>query len=345
MRPVVALVLCASLTACFPSIDREAWKHSDGQVEGDASLDDAPPPLPDADPGGCRWRAVTSPTDLDLRAVWGPAPNDVWAAGEEGALLHYDGTAWSKVSAPTDKDLSGVAGAGQDVWVVGDDGTVLRRSGGSWSSATTGSADLHGVWVGSSGVWAVGDLGTIRRNDGTGWSAESSTTLNFLYGIWGPAETELWAVGYLIRVRYDGTSWTKDSSLTASMWRDVHGLASGEIWAVGHCAGGKPKSCNSYVIRRTATGWSSQLSTGGKRLKKLWMREASDGWVVGEACCDNQNCSCGSVYRFDGTDWGGASLPKDTEPLNGVWGFAECDIWAVGEEGTILHRSDEPPGS
>ena len=101
------------------------------------------------------------------------------------------------------------------------------------------------------------------------------------------------------------------------MWRDVRGLPSGEIWAVGHCAAGKPKSCSSYVVKRTATGWSSQLNTGGKLLRHLWMRAATDGWAVGEACCGNQDCSCGSVYRFDGTDWSGVSLPQEQ---SGPWG-------------------------
>src|SRR5207253_74408 len=50
-----------------------------------------------------QWVSVASPTTQPLYAVWGAAPNDVWAVGEYGTVLHYDGTGWSTYPISTAK--------------------------------------------------------------------------------------------------------------------------------------------------------------------------------------------------------------------------------------------------
>ncbi len=61
-----------------------------------------------------------------LEGVWGTASDDVWAAGQNGILLHWDGTSWSRVTV-TSNWLKGITGDEfGDVWVVGENGTVLH---------------------------------------------------------------------------------------------------------------------------------------------------------------------------------------------------------------------------
>ena len=48
------------------------------------------------------------PQGNTLRAVWGAASNDVWAAGDAGTLLHFDGANWSAptpIGAATNQDV------------------------------------------------------------------------------------------------------------------------------------------------------------------------------------------------------------------------------------------------
>lgn len=83
--------------------------------------------------GSARWEKVASPTTNTLHALWGASANDVWAVGELGTVLHYDGTSWtpSSVAWPlgTKAHLNGVWGSGpDDVWIVGD-GIVLHFTG------------------------------------------------------------------------------------------------------------------------------------------------------------------------------------------------------------------------
>jgi len=58
--------------------------------------------------------------------VWGSAANDVWAVGNAGTVLHWDGTVWAPVTVSTTKDLHGIWGSGpNDIWAVGDQ-TILH---------------------------------------------------------------------------------------------------------------------------------------------------------------------------------------------------------------------------
>lgn len=103
----------------------------------------------------------------NLRALWGSGASDIWAVGEAGAIVHYDGTAWSQVTnSPTTLDLRGVWGtAANDVWAVGDSGVMLHFDGSGWSKGVhLTSRTLRAVWGDPSGdVWVVGDTGTMLR--------------------------------------------------------------------------------------------------------------------------------------------------------------------------------------
>lgn len=133
-----------------------------------------------------------------LRGVWGSSGSDVFAVGDAGKTLHYDGSRWSAMGSGTTSDLGGVWGnSGSDVFAVGDYGTTLHFDGGSWSAMSSGStAFLSAVWGSSaSDVFAVGSAGTILHYDGSSWSAMSSGTAKGLTGVWGSSGSDVFAVG------------------------------------------------------------------------------------------------------------------------------------------------------
>ena len=62
--------------------------------------------------------------------MWGSSGSDVFAVGEDGTILHYDGSGWSAMSSGTTNELYGVWGSsGSDVFAVGDGGTILHYDG------------------------------------------------------------------------------------------------------------------------------------------------------------------------------------------------------------------------
>jgi hypothetical protein len=107
------------------------------------------------------------------RGIWVIAPNDVWVAPYQGAMMHYDGSTWM-ASSTTGGPLLRVAGTNSgEVWAVGLGGTVLHYQGGSWSTPSSGTTEvLWSVWSSgmNSSVWAVGNNGTVIRWDGSMWA-------------------------------------------------------------------------------------------------------------------------------------------------------------------------------
>jgi len=60
--------------------------------------------------------------------VWGSGLTDVYAVGNAGTVLHFDGTTWKAMDSGAQTALVRVWGAGpSDVYVVGAGGTILRR--------------------------------------------------------------------------------------------------------------------------------------------------------------------------------------------------------------------------
>jgi hypothetical protein len=74
---------------------------------------------------------MTSGTTENLYGVWGSSPSDLFAVGEHGTILHYDGRGWSAMHSGTADYLLGVWGSGPgDVFAVGSFGTILHHRGG-----------------------------------------------------------------------------------------------------------------------------------------------------------------------------------------------------------------------
>jgi hypothetical protein len=141
------------------------------------------PAVAQAQGGGWEWMNPL-PTGDPLYGVWGSSGSDVFAVGELGTILHYDGTAWSTMSSGTTEQLYGVWGSsGSDVFAVGLHGSILHYDGTGWSAMSSGTGEhLSRVW-GSSGsdVFAVG-VGIILH--GAAWSAMSSSMADDLPPKW-----------------------------------------------------------------------------------------------------------------------------------------------------------------
>ncbi len=77
------------------------------------------------------WAQEPSGVRQDLYGLYGTGPDDVFAVGARGTILHYDGTGWSGLPSSTARDLFTVTGSldGRTVVAAGAGGAVvvLRR--------------------------------------------------------------------------------------------------------------------------------------------------------------------------------------------------------------------------
>ena len=118
----------------------EAWRASNflpPTIEWDGVEDSPYDPTDNVNAGhgvplttgldGSAWRTAASPITAGLRAVWGRANDDVFAVGDGGAIVHFDGAAWSVEEAQSTARLNDVSGEGPDVFAVGAGGVILHR--------------------------------------------------------------------------------------------------------------------------------------------------------------------------------------------------------------------------
>ncbi len=161
-------------------------------------------PLPVGPTNG--WHVLhPAPVGYDLRSVWAHSPEDVWAVGDYGTIVHWDGQTERQVDSPTGKDLMGIDGSGPDDIYAMSQHTVLHYDGhtwetqfsfpddflvnilcttsdhrlyisgtmgvqawsaGSWQPVFGPSQQSGALWVSSDGKVRCGDLGTIWRLEG-----------------------------------------------------------------------------------------------------------------------------------------------------------------------------------
>ena len=206
------------------------------------------PNEPDADGGisiilnynGNEWRTVylSSNTTQQLRGVWASSSSSVYIVGDQGTILHYDGSTWTTMTSSTTASLCGVWGSSDlDIFAVGGDGasgTILHYDGSTWTTMTSNTTTgLNDVWGSApNDVFAVGASGTILHYNGSTWTTMSSIG-DVLHGVWGFSYNNVFAVGGGGTIlHYDGSTWKTMTSNTGDVIWDVWGSDPNNVFAV-----------------------------------------------------------------------------------------------------------------
>ncbi|PTL81542.1 hypothetical protein [Vitiosangium sp. GDMCC 1.1324] len=301
---------------------------------------------------GSEWVRADSKTTQTLESIHGSGPNDVWAVGRLGTLIHWDGTQWSGVDSGTNIDLHAVWAVGpKDAWAVGERGTVLHWDGTRWSRMALGIDNtLADVWASGPGdVWIVAGSGERffygpLHFDGKVWSERrfSDDSYDRPVHVWGSGPSDVWMImGSSSKelMHWTGTGWTAVVPEVGSVPEclDAWGTGPSELWALCDMGFMEP-----VVLAKNASGWKllpaipsdDSLSFSSSLWNGLW---GSGGkvWLVG----DN-----GEVRHFDGSAWT-QELRNDPDAphLKAIWGSSESDLWAVGADGVVVRRT--PPSS
>lgn len=190
----------APLWGVFAVSPDEAWAVG-GEAVDDGNPDD--PVLARYQNGA--WARVELPEiDRDFRAlfkVWGTGPNDVYAVGSKGVILHWDGVVWTQEGSGTGEDLISLFGVGGDVAIVGGrgNGVLARKTAGGWDTQVIiGNPGFNGIWMQADGTaWIAGNRGSLVSIAPGTFEAtrHRSNTREVLHGIWGLASGHRIAVG------------------------------------------------------------------------------------------------------------------------------------------------------
>jgi photosystem II stability/assembly factor-like uncharacterized protein len=170
--------------------------------------------------GGATWQLETAGSSADeLYGVLAIAPDNAWAVGANGKILHYTGGSWTSIELPSGwagRAVRAIAFSGTTGWAVGDGlGIAVTIDGGTtWKNlhVPSGTPALRSVAAlgDSHTAIAAGDAGEIESIDATSVHRRLSASSN-LYGVTfaGDATTG-WAVGdnaTILRTRDGGLTW------------------------------------------------------------------------------------------------------------------------------------------
>ncbi len=295
---------------------------------------------------------MKSNTKAHLRGVWALTSKSVFAVGDQGIVLHYNGNpqlSWSAVPSYNAlgkkvKNLRSVHGFGAKVLVVGDENANLACSStqcdpSPYHSLTHDDKNWYAVWCSGANTCFVGGTsknrttGYLYNLTGGIWfqlcSSPGSLLSDHVFALAGYGST---AKPYLFTGGLKGTSATKQwmggacvampSTGVSVTLRGAWTMTGAPVLAVGDkgTAGGT-------LLSHSNGTWTNQGTSIKVNLRAAWGSAKDRFWVVGDA---------GHVFHYNGTKWIQYTLPV-TNDLHAVHGIGPSDLYAVGNNGTI-HR-------
>lgn len=273
------------------------------------------------------------PQGNTLRAAWASSEKDVWAVGDHGTVIRWDGEEWTREEIGTTADLLAISGCGDGKMLIAGKGSTLyvrEREGAGFMSQnphwdSNRQMDLMGAWGCGERAFVVGSKGLIlRRRHQSGqpyWTQEPSPpspplTSSNLNAIWGGG-AEAWAVGDGGAVLHlQGDTWSAwqqwGGAAPTEKLNAVWGSSASDVWVVGDKGG---------VLHYTGA-WSRETITAGNLYAVAGHDEQV--WIGGEA---------GQIWRRYMGRWIRAELVN--QRILGLAGGGPDGPWAVGEAGLI----------
>lgn len=292
--------------------DRKLWAVGDGgtfiEIDGASST-------------------ANQPSAHAPKAIWGAAPSDVWAVGQD--IAHWDGVSWTPSLDPVEGELNAVWGsATNDVWAVGQGGTLLHFDGTTWDFAPAPTNDdIAGVW-GSAGndVWAVATKGSFLHFDGATWTLWPADDFGPLAAIAGNSASEVVAVGSLARVRFDGKTWSRLPARAEGNPTYLTAFADGTnvffggmvSWSAYKAGGAHPQLGRwdgSSIFDNLEPTWGGDAAVAAG-----WASSANDVWLAVPMLAH----------------WDGAAWTHTTDFAVTALGGTSADLWAATSSGQML---------
>lgn len=172
------------------------------------------------------------------------------------------------------------------------------------------------------------------------WQVTASGLDEALMSISGSSEKDVWAVGAdtgagPLVLHFDGTTWTRSATgVKGALWW-AHAFPDGTAF-FGGVRGMILEWNGEAFVRHETPGLARQTVFG------VWGSSRSDVYAVGSGTSGRR----GFIWHYDGTAWTEVAMPADVPLHNGetpglfkVWGRSADDVWMVGGDGLVLHKT------
>ncbi len=283
------------------------------------------------------WVAMDTGTSSTLNTIWVAGPRDVYAAGDAGTVIHYDGERWSALRNSGPDPIQALWGIAADHLLTLSTQNAYRFDGTDWVTLLEKPSRIGlGLWgAAPDTVFGVGQAGMTGRYDGAMWKWDTQSPAAPLAGVWGTSANDVFEVGNGGAVfHFAAGTWTLQPTNTTHILRAVWGTSGTNVFAAGNNL-----AATAAVLLHYDGTWSDvtsslpALGTTTPTLKGLWGASATDVYAVGNSGAN------GHIIHFDGTAW--SVVPMETAPpvLNAVAGAGPDAVFAVGVGGTVLRYS------
>ena len=222
---------------------------------------------------GQQWDRQTL-ADNRITDIWGSDDTNVFAVGENGQILYYNGQIWSTHESGIENKLNAVWGSSSsDVFAVGNDG-ILHYDGTSWTQMDSEqSVLLNDIWGRSSqDVYAVGANGVILHYNGTHWQQMERPTASDLLTIQGN-NTYMYAGGEGIILFYENETWKTFDNTQAETIIDISPPFSDEWFAI---------SKNTIWQCNTEKGACDAYLSNDLTMRAIWGSFSQDRYVIAD---------------------------------------------------------------
>jgi cysteine-rich repeat protein len=236
--------------------------------------------------------------------------------GTDGSrVLRATGHDWSLMSLGSDPQQGVFGFATDDVYTIsGDEAMIDHWNGASWETIPVLGDDIDHteLWASGGTLFLAGAAGLLKY-DGT-WT--SIATPQAPLAVWGTGPSNVFVVGGGGMIgTYTGT-WSSAVSPTTQTLNDVWGRNASDVFAVGD--GGA-------IVHFDGSAWSTMASGTTANLRGV-SGGATSVYAVGD----------GTVLRLQGGTWQAFDLGV-ASAIRGVYAVADDDVYAVGDDESILH--------
>lgn len=145
--------------------------------------------------------------------------NNIWAAGDNGAVYHYNGSTWQQIASPTKVDLNTITGYatndGYQVWIGGMNILYYKNNDNEWQKIMDGDPELIG--------FSTANVRVLRQYDEN----------NLYIVIWGIRNSE-GIKGYLYRINPKHPERRILLGIAPYYYRDMKVVQPNEIYIAGN---------------------------------------------------------------------------------------------------------------
>lgn len=253
--------------------------------------------------------------------LWGLSGSDIWAAGLDGLIMHWNGREFRKIQSSVREHIQRIWGRNaSDVWFVGNTETAHWDGRAINLVPSAKGYFLLDIWGDQKETaWAVGrDAALLRLTNGyfVRQPVPVDKNLDFL-AIWGSADDNIWAVGEEgTIINWNGRQWAVIPTQIRSDLNGIWGSGYNDIWIVG---------VDGVILHWDGRRLSEINSGTHDDFLSIWGTDERNIWFT---------ASQGSIVHWDGEHL----IPVRrnlAEHIGPVWGSGEGDVWLPAAKGTI----------